>query len=85
MTPYRVFIATEVIAALRKCNATEKSRIARLFDHLAENPFLTGDFVEPDDIGRPIQILIVGRFAICFWADHAVKEVNILDLKPAGN
>jgi len=85
MTPYRVFIASEVIAALRRCNLVEKNRITRLFEHLAENPFLTGDFVEPDNIGRPMQIVIVGRFAVCFWADHPVKEVKVLDLKPAGN
>ena len=63
----------------------KKNRITRLFEHLAENPFLPGDFVEPDDIGRPMQIVIIGRFAVCFWTDHAVKEVKILDLKPAGN
>ena len=40
--------------------------------------------VESDEVGRPVQVLIIGQRAVCFWADHAVREVKILDLKPAG-
>jgi hypothetical protein len=85
MIPYRVFIAADVIEALRKCNAVDKSKITHLCDELSGNPFLPGDYAERDDIGRPIQVLIIGRHAVCFWADHAVKEVKILDLKVAGS
>jgi hypothetical protein len=85
MTSYRVFIATDVILALRKCSAADKHKITRLFDELSGNPFLPGDYAEHDDIGRPVQVLIIGRHAVCYWADHAVKEVKVLDLKVAGN
>jgi hypothetical protein len=54
MTSYRVFIATDVILALRKCNAADKCKITRLFDDLSGNPFLPGDYAEHDDIGRPV-------------------------------
>jgi hypothetical protein len=46
--------------------------------------FRSGDYVERDKIGRPLQVLILGRQAVFFWADHAVKEIKIIDLKPAG-
>ena len=82
--PYRVFIAADVIANLRTCRRQEQLRITALFDELANNPYRSGDYVERDEIGRPIQVMIVGRQAIFFWADHAVKEVKIVDLKPAG-
>ena len=59
-------------------------RLTALFDELANNPYRPGDYVERDEIGRPIQVLIVGRQTIFFWTDHAVKEVKIVDLKPAG-
>jgi hypothetical protein len=85
MTPYRVFIATDVIVALKKCHAADQSPITRFFDVLSGNPFLPGDYAERDDIGRPIQVLIIGRHAVCYWADHAVKEIKILDLKVAGD
>ncbi len=85
MSPYRVFIAATVIADLRKCPRRERILITRFFEEPASNPCRAGDYVEPDDIGRPIQVLIVGRHALFFWPDHAVKEVKILDLKVAGN
>jgi hypothetical protein len=43
-----------------------------------------GDYVERDEIGRPIQVLILGRVALWYWADHAAKEVKVLDLTSAG-
>ena len=85
MPPYRVFIAAEVIANLQTIRGTEKRLIARLLENLAGDPFRMGDFEEHDDTGRPIQILVVGRYAVCFWANHGDKEVKIIDLKRAGN
>ena len=84
MTPYRVFIVAEVIATLRKCGKREQDLIKRLFDELARDPSRPGDYAEQDEIGRPIQVVITGSSAVCFWTDHAVKEVKIVDLKPAG-
>ena len=84
MTTYRVFIAAEVITLLRACPRREQQVITRLFEALAKDPCRAGDYVEPDAIGRPVQVLITGSRAVCFWADHPVKEVKIVDLKPAG-
>ena len=84
MPPYRVFIAAEVIAFLRTCPRRERLLITRLFEELADDPFRAGDYVERDDIGRPIQVKIIGRYAVFFWSDHPVKEVKIVDLKSAG-
>ena len=84
MTPYRVFIAAEVIATLRKRGKREQQFITRLFDELAQDPSRPGDYAEQDEIGRPVQVVIIGSSAVCFWADHAVKEVRIVDLKSAG-
>ena len=72
---YRVFIAAEVVVGLRSQRGPAKQVLARFFDELAVNPFRPGDFMEYDQFGRPIQVAIIGRFAVCYWADHAVKEV----------
>ena len=84
MTAYRVFIAAEVVTSLRTSPKREQEALVRLFEDLAADPRRSGDYVEPDSIGRPIQVLIFGRHEVCFWTDHAVKEVKILDLKRAG-
>jgi hypothetical protein len=63
----------------------DKRLITRLFEQLADNPFRTGDYVERDDAGRPIQVVIAGRYAVCYWANHADKKVKVIDLKMAGS
>ena len=83
MGPYRVFIAAEAVAFLKTCRRREQLLVTRLFEQLADDPYRAGDYVERDEIGRPIQVVIVGRCAVFFWADHPVKEVKVVDLKPA--
>jgi hypothetical protein len=82
---YRVFIAADVVEYLRTCRKPEQKLITRSLSDLGGNPYRKGDYVEQDDIGRPIQVIIIGRHALYFWADHAVKELKILDLKLAGS
>ena len=85
MEQYRVFIAAEVIQTLRSLTSREKRLITRLLDELPANPFKPGDYVEHDGIGRPIQVIIIERYALFFTPDHPVKEIKILDLRLAGN
>ncbi|MBI3881837.1 MAG: hypothetical protein HY301_17455 [Verrucomicrobia bacterium] len=84
MTPYRVFVEAGVFATLRGFKRSEQLQFIRLLDRLADDPYQEGDYAERDEIGRLIQVLVSRRHAVYFWADHAVKEVKILDLKPAG-
>ena len=53
-------------------------------EQLAGDPFRAGDYVERYENGRPIQVVVVGRCAVFFWADHLVKVVKVVDLKSAG-
>jgi mRNA-degrading endonuclease RelE of RelBE toxin-antitoxin system len=84
MITYRVFIAAEVITLLRSCPRREQQIFTRLFEELAKDPYRVGDYAERDEVGRPVQVLIVGGRAVYFWADHPVKEVKVVDLRPAG-
>jgi len=61
MTPYRVFLALEVIAVLRAASPEERNELTRLVAQLAGDPTRIGDYVEHDDYGRPIQVLVSGR------------------------
>ena len=66
ISAYRVFVAADIVVKLRACRPRERHSIIRLLDQLAEDPFRRGDYVETDEIGRPIQVLIIGSQAICF-------------------
>ncbi len=82
---YRVFIALEVIETLRTLTSRERPALTRFIEGLAMNPSRVGDYTEQDETGRPIQVVIVGRHALCFWADHPVNEIKVIDLRSAGN
>ena len=84
MTPYRVFLAREVVELLRKLPLRQRQELTKFVESLENSPFQGGDYTERDIADRPIEVRIMGRHAICYWADHAVKEVKVIDLKPAG-
>ena len=85
MILYSVYLESSVAEHLFGLKSKEQNQLIRLFEKLRSNPFLDGDYIEHDDVGRHIQVLVIGRFAVCYWADHAAKEVKILDLKTAGS
>ena len=85
MISYSVYLQSTVVESLTKLKAKDCNQLTRLFLRLRTDPFIEGDYVERDEIGRLLQVLVIGRHAVVFWADHAVKEVKIIDLKPAGN
>lgn len=84
MTPYRVFLAREVVDLLRALPLRQRQEVTKFVESLEGSPFQLGDYTERDDVDRPIEVRILGRHAVCYWADHAVKEVKVIDLKPAG-
>jgi hypothetical protein len=83
MALYRVFLAKEIVAQLRDCKRPEREVMTRFFDEIADDPFRQGDFVELDDVGRDINVKLIGRHALYFWSDHAVKEVKVIGMKVA--
>ncbi len=78
MKPYAVYLRIEAAELLKAVAAQHRRRIEGYIDSLAGNPFRTGDYAETDSVGRPIQIKILGNFAVAFWADHAVKEIKVV-------
>ena len=81
MGGYRVFLEKEIVVQLRTCKLSERQLITRVFDQLAGDPHRVGDYTDVDDIGREIQVIVVGRHALYFWSDHAVKEVKVIGMK----
>lgn len=59
--------------------------ILKFIRRIAEDPYLPGDFKDSDEIGRPLEVKLVGQYAITYWADHAVKEIKVINVEAAGN
>jgi hypothetical protein len=85
MEPYRVYLAKEIIAQLKNCKRSERELITRFFEEIADNPYQAGGFIDHDDVGRDIQVKVIGRYALYFWSDHLAKEVKVIGLKAAGH
>jgi hypothetical protein len=85
MISYSVFVESHIAESFPQMKPKERNQFLRLFRKLRHDPFLEGDYVERDHIGRLLQVVIVGQHAVVFWTDHAVKEVKVIDLRFAGH
>ncbi len=82
MPPYKVLISIEILQ-LDRPRPSQRQKILAFLEDLAHDPNRKGDYEEKDEVGREVQIKIVGDFALTFWADHAVKEVKITRVEKA--
>jgi len=77
---YEVFVRHEVYQILQRVSADDQKRFCNFVESLADDPFRAGDATTPDDTGRVVQAKVLGRFVLFYWADHAAKEVRVVDL-----
>lgn len=82
MRPYRVYINQEALVSAPRSGPSRKA-VMDFIHSLASDPYSTGDFAEKDEVGRTVYVKLAGRFAITFWADHAVSEVKVTHIKLA--
>ena len=82
MRPYQVYINQEALVSAPRSGSPRKA-VMDFIHSLATDPHTVGDFAERDEVGRAVYVKIVGRFALTFWADHAVSEVKVTHIKPA--
>jgi hypothetical protein len=82
LDPYKVLVVLDFLKLARP-SRHDRDQLLSFLEALEKNPFQLGDFEEPDDVGRSIQIKIIGAYAVSFWADHAVKEVKVVKIEKA--
>jgi hypothetical protein len=71
------------ILRLARPSRQDRDKILSFLESLAEKPASRGDFEERDEAGRPVQIKVIGNYALTFWADHAVKEIKVVKVEKA--
>jgi hypothetical protein len=82
MRPYAIYINEAALDSAPRPNV-QREKIMKFVHSLAENPNAPGDFSEKDAAGRIVQVKIIGRYAVTFWADHAVSEIKVTHIKSA--
>ena len=82
MRPYAVYLHESVLQMTPRSRA-RRDRIMKFIRELANDPFRRGDFQDKDDVGNEIQVKIIGDHAVSYWADHAVREVKVINVQSA--
>jgi hypothetical protein len=74
MESYRVLVCMKILQ-LQKPSQPDRNLILRFLESLGSNPYGKGDYEEKDEVERPVQIRVIGKYALTCWADHSVKEI----------
>jgi hypothetical protein len=82
MRPYAIYISEAALNSAPR-SGWQREKVMQFIRSLADNPNTSGDFSESDDARRIVQVKIIGRYAITFWADHAVSEIKVTHTKRA--
>ncbi len=80
---YQVVLHGDLLELLFQMRRTERRRLIQFFDTVAKKPGTPGDYEEADSVGRLNQVKVLGRWAITYWADHAVKELRVVRIESA--
>lgn len=58
----------------------EQKRLAYACRQLARNPSREGDYASTDMASRRVQNLLLDDWVFTYWADHAVRELRIIEV-----
>ncbi len=80
MSGYR-YVLDEAVVEMMAAQPEEEQRIwLQIFRTLAGNPFVRGEWHTTDPTGRVLETKVMDDLAVTYWADHAVKEVRIVEV-----
>lgn len=76
--PYTYTVDSAVLEVFNVCSRRQREKLLRIFEQLADNPFLSGELVQKDSVGRPLQIHRFAEWLITYWSEHASRQVFII-------
>ncbi|MBS0633460.1 MAG: hypothetical protein JSS11_16240 [Verrucomicrobia bacterium] len=78
---YAYALRERAALAILAADDAELRELLRLFDRLAKTPSQTGVEQVIDETGRTNEIVYSSHYRVVYWADHASKEVRIMDVR----
>lgn len=78
---YHLYLRREALEFLEFLPQKERTAVWRFLEYLEKNPDGEGDFQEKDISDRELAGIVLGKYAIIYWADHAVKEVKVTEIQ----
>jgi hypothetical protein len=77
---YEPVLSGRASASLVGLSRSKQKQVLRLLFQLAEHPSQPGDYATREEDGREIQHLMAGDWHFSFWADHAVRELRVMEI-----
>jgi len=79
MDDYRVLLDWESIDTLKRSRGTHRRKLLAFIESLATNPFQVGEYQRTRG-SREVEVKVLGKYAVYYWADHAVQEIKVIDI-----
>ena len=78
---YQYTVDDAVLAVFATVTKRQREKLLRLFAELTDNPFLPGDTIQRDHVGRSLQVRRFGEWTVTYWAEHLANQVHILAIE----
>ena len=78
---WKLVLDEGALHVLLSCRFADRRKLLTSLQNLKQNPYQSGDFVEHDDTGRPLDVKVFGAFLITYWRDNFVKERRVVEIE----
>lgn len=79
-TEYALFVRHELGSELAKLPKADREQLLRFIASLRSDPFQKPDQKQVDAKNVPYFTTVLGEIAVCYWVDHAMCELRVLDI-----
>ncbi len=80
-TRYAYSLRERAALAIFAAEEDERLEVLDIFGALAQSPGQCGPEQVVDGAGRPNEVVYTTRFRVVYWADHAAKEVRLMNIR----
>ena len=81
ITRYAYSLRERAALAVLAASEDERRELLDVFDALARSPSRSGTEQVIDQAGRTNEVVYTAHFRVAYWADDAVREVRIMDVR----
>ena len=78
--PYKYTVDDAVLEVFSVVTKQQREKLLHTFAQLVDNPFLPGETIQHDHVGRPLQVRRFGEWTVTYWPEHLSNVVHIVAL-----
>jgi len=78
---YNYTVDDAVLAVFAMVTKHQREKLLRAFAELAANPFLSGDTIQLDHVGRSLQVRRFGEWTVTYWPEHLANQIHVVAIE----